>query len=46
MTHIGKSENQTQQRVIRLFMDDLLPEWRQLRRLLNQLPLRHADWEY
>jgi predicted metal-dependent hydrolase len=27
-------------------MDVLLPTWRNLKRSLNQLPVRHEDWEY
>ncbi|MDK9726054.1 MAG: M48 family metallopeptidase [Sterolibacteriaceae bacterium MAG5] len=27
-------------------MDVLLPQWLQLRRQLNQLPVRHEDWDY
>lgn len=27
-------------------MDQHLPRWRHLRRLLNDAPLGHADWSY
>lgn len=27
-------------------MDVLLPQWQQLRRQLNRLPVRHEDWDY
>lgn len=29
-----------------LLMDDAMPHWRQIRSELNQLPVRHEDWEY
>lgn len=27
-------------------MDDALPHWRQIKHELNQLPVRHEDWDY
>lgn len=27
-------------------MDQHLPHWQQLRRMLNRLPVRHEDWDY
>jgi predicted metal-dependent hydrolase len=28
------------------YMDTYLPNWRQLKAELNQLPISHTEWEY
>jgi hypothetical protein len=53
--NINKSERVTQERValynnlkdhVSALMDLYLSHWRQLRRRLNSLPVRHEEWGY
>lgn len=43
MTHLLEPTHNVR---FKALMDLFMPEWLHMRQRLNQLPLRHEDWEY